>query len=39
MKEQEVQEGKFLLCTYYIPGTTDKKVSETVAHAPEKTMV
>lgn len=39
MKEQEFQKLSFLLSTYYIPGIMDKKMSETVAHAPEKSTV
>lgn len=33
---QEAQEQKFLLSTYYIPGTMDKNMSKTVARALEK---
>lgn len=39
MQEQEFEEHSFLLSTYYVPGTMDKKMSETVAHAPEKSTV
>lgn len=39
MKEQEFQEQSFLLSTYYVSRTMDKKMSETVGHAPEKSTV